>query len=78
MSYGCPSIVSRYGASPEVVGDTGLIINFIDSDQIISSIIKYSQMNLEEKKRMRERAYTRAYEKFSFKKRLNEFKQITY
>ena len=43
MAFGCPSLVSRYGASPEVVGESGFIINLINSEEISKSIRKFSK-----------------------------------
>ena len=76
MAFGCPSIVSRYGASPEVVGETGIVLNFINTREITNAIFNYSKLSLKSRKKMREEAFQRAYKKFSFNERLNSFKDM--
>tara|TARA_B100000965_G_scaffold406824_1_gene449214 strand:+ start:8732 stop:9787 length:1056 start_codon:yes stop_codon:yes gene_type:complete len=76
MSFGCPVVVSRYGASPEVVGDTGFIINSIDSNSIANALSDYHKLTIKERKQMRIEAYTRAYKCFGYKKRLERLRSI--
>ncbi len=76
MSFGCPSIASRYGASPEVIGESGFIINFINSKNIAKALVKYSNLSLRQKKQMRIKAFERSYSKFTFQKRSKEFRKL--
>lgn len=76
MAFGCPSLVSRYGASPEVVGESGIIIYLINAGEISKSVLKYSELGLEKRKEMRSMAYLRAHNEFSFKNRLDSFEKL--
>ena len=49
MSFGCPALVSRFGASPEVVGKTGYIINEINAESIAEVIVDYAKLSYDEK-----------------------------
>lgn len=76
MSFGCPSIVSRYGASPEVVGNTGYIVNLIEPINIAAAILSYSKLSLNERIIKRKEAYQRAFEVFGFEKRQKIIKDL--
>ena len=76
MSFGCPSIVSRYGASPEVVGNTGYIVNMIEPRNIADKILLYSKLSLNEKIIKRKEAYERAFKFFSYEKKLKIMKDL--
>tara|TARA_Y100000991_G_scaffold214716_1_gene203138 strand:+ start:442 stop:1485 length:1044 start_codon:yes stop_codon:yes gene_type:complete len=76
MSFGCPVLVSRFGASPEVVGETGYIINHIDPKSIAKVIKNYSELPFSERLNMRKLAYERAYNTFGFNKKVKSFKKI--
>ena len=76
MSFGCPTLVSRFGASPEVVGNTGYIINEINSESIAKVINDYAKLPYEEKLKMRLSAYERAHTIFSFENKKNSFEKL--
>ena len=76
MSFGCPAVVSCYGASPEVVGNTGYILNTITPSSLVNILCTYSGLIREERNCMRTSAYNRAYAMFGFSRRLDEFKDI--
>ena len=76
MSFGCPSIVSRYGASPEVVGNTGYIVNMIEPKNIAEIILSYSKLSLSERIIKRKEAYQRAFKVFSFERKLEIMKDL--
>ena len=76
MSFGCPAVVSRFGASPEVVGNTGYIINEINSESIAKVINDYSKLSYEEKFKMRMQAYERSHTNFSFDKKRVSFENL--
>ncbi len=76
MEYGTPSIVSRYGASPEVVGDSGIIINQMDPEILSKELFKYVNLKNEEKFLMAKKSYIRCNEKFSFESRKLNLKKI--
>ena len=76
MSFGCPVLVSRFGASPEVVGETGYIINNIDAESIAKVIRNYSELPFLEKLNMRKSAFKRAHNIFGFNKKVKSFKKL--
>ena len=76
MSFGCPSVVSRYGASPEVVGNTGYIVNMIEPRNIADVIVSYSKLSLNERIIKRKEAYQRAFKVFSFETKLKIMKDL--
>lgn len=76
MAIGLPAVVSRYGASHEVVGDTGYIVNSIDSDSILSVMKNYDRLDIEERILMSRRAFERAHTFFGFEKRLSAIESI--
>lgn len=76
MSFGCPALVSRFGASPEVVGKTGYIINEINAESIADVIVDYAKLSYDEKLKMRYSAYQRAHTKFSFENKKNAFAKL--
>jgi glycosyltransferase involved in cell wall biosynthesis len=77
MACGCPSLVSAYGASKEVVGETGFIINLIDSKSILEKLVAYSRMNYKQREQMRIAAWSRASVNFNFENRLKLFQPLT-
>ena len=76
MSFGCPVLVSRFGASPEVVGNTGYIINEINTDSISKVILDYAKLSYEEKLEKRLKAYERAHKNFSFDNKKASFEKL--
>lgn len=76
MSYGLPAVVTRYGASHEVVGETGFIINNIDVDSIYSVLQRYANFDPEKRLGLREAAFRRAHDFFGFDTRLTKFKTL--
>lgn len=76
MSFGCPALVSKYGASSEVVGDSGYIINSIDKYSIADTLCIYEGLSVEEKKKMRIKSYNRAYNNFGFDQRLTRMRNL--
>lgn len=76
MSVGCPALVSRYGASVEVVGDTGLIANEITPEAIFAKLIAYTHLSIEGRLEMRTRAWIRATTLFRFSGRVIEFENL--
>lgn len=76
MAYGLPVVVTRYGASHEVVGETGFIINSIDPDSIYSVLQRYFNFDQAARLRLREAAFKRAHNLFGFKTRLDKFKSL--
>jgi glycosyltransferase involved in cell wall biosynthesis len=73
MSYGCPVVVSRFGASHEVVGNTGYIINEIDEDSILDILNNYNTLSNKDKLNQKIAAFNRANEIFSFESRVQKF-----
>ena len=78
MSRGCPALVSRFGASHEVVGEFGYIINSIDANSIFEKLISYHQLSHVERLKMRTSVYKYTWEKFNFENRLLKFKEICF
>lgn len=76
MSFGCPSIVSRYGSLPEVVGHTGYIVNMIEPRNIADVIFSYSKLSLNERIIKRKEAYQRAFNVFNFETKLKLMKDL--
>lgn len=76
MEYGTPSIVSRYGASPEVVGDTGFIVNDLNHENVTKELHNYINLSVEEKYQMAIKSYNRCNEFFSFESRKNKLEKI--
>ncbi len=76
MSYGCPVLISRYGASCEVTGNTGYIINEISSKHILDCLINYTSLCINQRSQMRKNAFARANHEFSFEKRVANFRNI--
>lgn len=76
MAYGLPVLVSRFGASHEVIGNAGFIINSIDSTNIYLTMCKYGSLKSIEKVKLREMAFSRAHSTFNFNSRLKKFKEL--
>ncbi len=76
MSQGCPVLISRYGASCEVTGNTGYIVNDISSNEILDCLVNYTNLNLKERNLMRTKVIDRANLLFSFNKRIQNFSNI--
>ena len=45
MSYGTPAVVSNVSSLPEIVGETGILVNPEDSSDIASGITKVLSMS---------------------------------
>jgi glycosyltransferase involved in cell wall biosynthesis len=73
MSFGCPALVSSYGASSEVVGDAGFVIHSIDQESIFKKLHLYHLMNHRERLELRKFALNFAFKKFNFANRLAKF-----
>ena len=69
MSFGTPALVSRYGASPEVVDDSGIIINEIKAEIIKDKLIDFVNLSFEKRFSMYEKSYVRATNIFSLESR---------
>ena len=52
MSYGAPCVVSANTAQPEVVLDTGYILNQITSDSIYKAILDYANKSISDREKM--------------------------
>jgi glycosyltransferase involved in cell wall biosynthesis len=78
MSYGCPVVVSRFGASHEVVGNTGYIINEIDEDSILNILNNYNTLSNKDKLNQKIAAFNRANEIFSFESRVQKFLNLKF
>ena len=76
MANGCPSLVSKYGASPEVVGDTGYIIFDINEKSIEQKLLEYMNLTLGERIEKRKKAYERSFLKFGLNQKVDEFKKL--
>lgn len=76
MSHGCPALVARYGASHEVVGNAGFIVNTIDAEAILEKLNLYQSFSLEEKYELRMSAFKHARNKFSFEERVNKLRAL--
>ncbi len=76
MSHGLPAVVTRYGASHEVVGETGYIINNIDVDSINSVLQRYFNLGQTARLSMRMAAFRRAHDLFGFNTRLTKFEAL--
>jgi len=76
MANGCPSLVSKYGASPEVVGDTGYIIFDINEKSIEEKLLEYMNLTLGERIEKRKKAYERSFLKFGLNQKVDEFKKL--
>lgn len=74
MSYGCPVIVSRFGASHEVVGNSGFIINSISSESILDKLIEFYNMTNSSRKELRFSSFSRAHSLFNYDLRVKKFK----
>lgn len=75
MSYGVPAIVTRFGASWEVVGDSGAILMDIDSDQVLNAIRKISY-RLENDKEQLVLDIKNQLSKYHYNTRLESIKKI--
>lgn len=73
MGYGLPAVVSRFGASHEVVGDTGFIVNAIDAPAIGRVLAAYEALGRAERTALRRAAFARAHTVFPFERRLAAF-----
>lgn len=76
MSFGCPALVSRFGASHEVVGDTAFIINSITPSTIAETLLKFISYSIKDRHALRFTAFQRAHSEFSFHKTLTSFRKI--
>jgi glycosyltransferase involved in cell wall biosynthesis len=76
MSFGTSSLVSRYGASPEVIGDSGLIINQITSKEICKKLLFFAHLSKKEQSKLISLSFSRAYTKFSFDSRKENLLKI--
>lgn len=76
MSYGMPSLVSRYTAQPEVVGSTGYIVMEITPEFIAEKLEKYFLLKSPDKKEMTEETLKFVDRHFTFKHRLERMKLI--
>jgi glycosyltransferase involved in cell wall biosynthesis len=76
MSFGTPALVSRFGASPEVVDDSGIIINQISPEVIKDKLIDFVNLSFEERFSYYEKSYVRATNIFSFESRKKNLLKI--
>ena len=76
MSFGTPALVSRFGASPEVVDDSGIIINQISPEIIKDKLIDYVNLSFEKRFSLYEKSYLRATNIFSFESRKKSLLKI--
>ena len=76
MSFGTPALVSRFGASPEVVDDSGIIINQISPEIIKDKLIDFVNLSFEKRFSFYEKSYLRATNIFSFESRKKSLLKI--
>jgi glycosyltransferase involved in cell wall biosynthesis len=77
MSFGMVALVSRYGASHEVLGDVGFVVPIVCPKEICEVMLKYERLSPQDKKTLEEKALDRAYNMFSFDKRLGAISLLT-
>ncbi|MEO5570497.1 MAG: glycosyltransferase family 4 protein [Bacteroidia bacterium] len=67
MGYGLPIIVTDTGATRELVDDSnGFIVEKKNVQSLKSAILKYSNLNIEERKKLSEASYTKMKNNFSW------------
>jgi glycosyltransferase involved in cell wall biosynthesis len=76
MSFGMVALVSRYGASHEVVGDIGFVVPMVRSDEICNAMLKFVEFSGEERTLLAQRAMDRAYAEFAFDTRLKAIESL--
>lgn len=75
MSFGVPVVASKRGSMPEVVGDVGILVDPIDTDEIATSIDKVLSMGKKEYNRLSAKCKKQA-GKFSWEKTARETLKI--
>lgn len=76
MSCGVPTIISKKGAIPEVVGDCGIYVNNNDPNSLANAIIKLLGKSKNELQEIGFSSRSRIVENFSYEKRREKIKQI--
>jgi glycosyltransferase involved in cell wall biosynthesis len=76
MSYGTPCIVSANTAQPEVVMNTGYIINQISSDEIYKAILDYTNKSISNRENMIENVRFTTSEFHSYESRLKAYLKL--
>lgn len=76
MSVGLPVVVSRFGASPELITDKDLISMDVSPEGIQKVLEWYLDLNSTDKFNLRQKVFKEAYKKFGFNIRLDNFKKL--
>lgn len=76
MSYGLVPIVSRNTAQPEVIGDSGFIVEEINSEFIAKAIGEYLNLSSKQYSERRELVYKTISERHLFDYRLDQFSKM--
>ena len=77
MSFGFPAIVSRNTAQAEVIGESGAIVEEIDSKSIAKALASFLALDAEKRLESKSLVYKTIEERHLFKYRLTEFMRIT-
>lgn len=73
MSFGLPAVVSRNTAQAEVIGDSGFMVEEIESVHIADVLAKYLLLDLEQRSELRELVYKTIDKRHLFQSRLEQF-----
>ena len=73
MSFGLPAVVSRNTAQAEVIGDSGFMVEEIESVHIADVLAKYVLLDLEQRSERRELVYKTIDKRHLFQYRLEQF-----
>lgn len=76
MSFGLPAVVSRNTAQQEVIGDSGFMVEEIESVHIADVLAKYLLLDLEQRSERRELVYKTIDKRHLFQYRLEQFKSL--
>ena len=76
MSWGLPCLVSASTSQPEVVGESGYIVNCIDSRNIASKLLMFLESDAETRKKMKIEAIKETEENFLFTRRVEDLKDL--
>lgn len=76
MSRGCVPVVSRFASQPEVIGESGFIVNEINKAEIAKKILQYLNLSDDKKNELRTNILNFVHNKFSYDLHLKSIKNI--
>ena len=76
MSRGCVPVVSRFASQPEVIGESGFIVNEINKAEIAKKILQYLNLSDDKKNELRTNILNFVHNKFSYNLHLKSIKDI--